>query len=173
MILAALALALLAPPAAFDAPAEDAARDPGRARNEQAIELVLDAIRVVETGGEPNAGRDATGDGGRSIGPYQIQRAYWIDSGVAGRWEDCRDAEYARRVVKAYWQRYCPRALAEADLEVLARVHNGGLSGHRKTSTLGYWRKVELELAQMQSRAVARVESARARGARRPVATVR
>ena len=170
MILAALALALLAP-ATLAGPAEGADRSP--ARDDPAIELVLDAIRVVETGGEPNGGRDATGDRGRSIGPYQIQRAYWIDSGVAGRWEDCRDVEYARRVVKAYWQRYCPRALAQADLEVLARVHNGGLSGHRKAGTLGYWRKVELELEQMQLRALARADGARAPAVRRPVATVR
>lgn len=112
-----------------------------------AVETLLEAIRVVETGGEPNGGRDATGDGGRSIGPYQIQHAYWLDSGVAGRYQECRDPEYARRVVRAYWGRYCPEALDRADFEVLARIHNGGARGARKESTLAFWSKVERELA--------------------------
>jgi hypothetical protein len=111
------------------------------------VEPLLDAIRLVETGSEPNGGRDAIGDEGRSIGPYQIQRAYWLDSGVAGRYESCRDPEYARRVVRAYWRRYCPDALDRGDYEVLARVHNGGARGHRKEYTLPYWSKVERELA--------------------------
>ena len=129
-------------------------------QREDPIEPILDAIRVVETGGEPNEGRDAVGDGGRSIGPFQIQRAYWYDSGVEGRWEDCRDNEYARRVVRAYWLRYCPRAYERADAQVLARIHNGGSTGHRKTSTLSYWRRVEGELSRARARAE-RVAAAR------------
>jgi len=104
---------------------------------------LLDAIRHVETGGERNGGRDAIGDNGRSIGPYQIGRAYWLDSRVPGSWDDCRDTAYAERVMAAYWARYCPAALSANDMETLARVHNGGPSGHRKQATTGYWRKVK------------------------------
>jgi len=104
---------------------------------------LLDAIRQVETGGEKNGGRDAIGDNGKSIGPYQIGRAYWLDSRVPGEWSDCCDAAYAERVILAYWTRYCPAALRANDMETLARIHNGGPTGHRKQATMVYWRKVK------------------------------
>lgn len=104
----------------------------------------LDAIRQVESGGNVNA----VGDGGRSIGPYQIQRAYWLDSRVPGHYEQVRDTAYAERVVIAYWRRYEPDALRRGDAETLARLHNGG-PGWRKhrAATDGYWRKVRKQLA--------------------------
>jgi hypothetical protein len=115
------------------------------------LDEILAAIRSVETGGEPRGGRDARGDGGRALGPYQIHRAYWLDAGVPGRYEDCRDERYARRVVLAYFERWCPTALARCDAEVLARVHNGGPGGRSKTSTLPYWRRVKVRLEEARS----------------------
>src|SRR6185295_1043862 len=103
---------------------------------------ILAAIRAVESGGSPDGGRGALGDRGEAVGPYQIHRAYWEDARVAGVHSDCRDPEYARGVVLAYWKRYCARALETRDAEVLARVHNGGPSGAAKTSTIPFWRKV-------------------------------
>lgn len=104
---------------------------------------LLDAIRQVESGGNVNA----VGDGGRSIGPYQIQRAYWLDSRVPGRYEQVRDREYAERVVVAYWRRYEPGALRRGDWETLARCHNGGCGWRRNTkATDGYWRRVRREM---------------------------
>ena len=116
------------------------------ARPPYSLEEILDAIRMVETGGQPDGGRPATGDGGRAIGPYQIHREHWLDSRVPGRYEDCRDPLYSRRVVIAYWQRWCPDALARCDAEVLARVHNGGPRGHEKTGTRPYWERVRVRL---------------------------
>jgi hypothetical protein len=107
---------------------------------------ILDAIRVVETRGTPEAARDKGGDGGRAIGPFQIHWAYWKDAGLPGKYEDCRDMDYARRVVLAYWRRYCPQALADHDAEVLARTHNGGPAGAKHDSTLPFWKKVRREL---------------------------
>jgi hypothetical protein len=117
------------------------------------LEELLAALRLVETGGLKHEGRHATGDGGKALGPYQIHRAYWKDSGLAGSHEDCRDPAYAREVVQAYWRRYCPRELAEGNLEVLARVHNGGPEGHKKSATLRFWRKVEAELQKARAKA--------------------
>jgi hypothetical protein len=108
---------------------------------------VLDALQVVETGGERDGGRDALGDGGRSLGPLQISRAYWLDAGQPGRYEDCRDASYARTVAIAYWERWCPEALMPIDAETLARVHNGGPRGMQKPATRAFWRKVSAVLA--------------------------
>lgn len=103
------------------------------------LRQTLDAIRTVETGGGVS-----DGDGGRAVGPYQIWRCYWQDSGVAGEYEQCREREYAERVVVAYMQRYCPQAIAgaEVDAETIARTHVGGPKGATKDATLPYWRRV-------------------------------
>lgn len=112
-----------------------------KARGES-LKPLFDAIRQVESGGRC----DLVGDGGRSVGPYQIQRSYWRDSGVPGNYQDVRDRAYAERVMVGYWKRYCPGALLTHDLRVLARVHNGGPLGHRKPSTLRYWEHVRREI---------------------------
>lgn len=106
---------------------------------------LFDAIRSVETGGHSNPSA-AVGDRGRSIGPYQIQRPYWIDSGVPGRYEQVRSQAYAERVMLGYWKRHCPAALARGDYEAMARTHNGGRTGPRKPATLKYWKSVSRAL---------------------------
>lgn len=111
------------------------------------LEKLIKAIETVESNGRD----DATGDGGRAAGRYQIWRAYWQDAvehcpEIGGSYEDVRDRAYGRRVVVAYLLRYCPSAVAEADLERCARVHNGGPRGHKRRATLPYWRKVEAVL---------------------------
>jgi hypothetical protein len=103
---------------------------------------LFDSIREVESGGDASR----VGDGGRSLGPYQIQWAYWKDSGVGGSYAQVRNPAYAERVMVAYWKRYCPQALANSDYQTLARIHNGGHSGARNPATMRYWRKVTLEL---------------------------
>lgn len=107
------------------------------------VRPLLDAIREVESGGRTG---EIIGDEGRSLGPYQIQRPYWQDSGVPGRYGDVRSIPYAEKVMLAYWQRYCPDALARGDYATLARIHNGGPRGHRNPATLRYWRKVSTAL---------------------------
>lgn len=110
---------------------------------------VLDAIRKVESGGESDP---PDGDGGRSIGPYQISLAYYRDACqqdntlLKGSYRDCRRREYAERVVEAYMKRWCPAAWAAMDAEVIARTHNGGPQGPKRSATLPYWRKVRAEL---------------------------
>lgn len=102
----------------------------------------FDALRTVETGGHPDPAR-AVGDNGRSIGPYQISRAYWLDSRVPGKWTDVRDRRYAERVIAAYMRRYCPIAWSRRDWQTLSRIHNGGPAGYRRRATLGYWSRVQ------------------------------
>lgn len=98
------------------------------------------ALHQVETSGRTGA---ILGDGGRALGPLQIHRAYWQDAGLAGRYEDCARLEYSIRVVDAYLRRFAPRAHAAGDCRTLARVHNGGPSGHRKAATIPYANKVQ------------------------------
>lgn len=105
----------------------------------------LDALRQVETGGQPNEGRDAVGDGGAALGPYQIHKNYWkdatdFDKSIGGKYEDVKDKAYAEKIVKAYLKRYLKSKITFQDA---ARVHNGGPKGHKKNATLEYWKKVK------------------------------
>ena len=106
----------------------------------------LYAIGTVESGHDDSA----IGDGGDSIGRYQIQHAYWLDaverSGLGGRYENVRDKDYAEKIMLAYFRRYAPEALGSGDWERLARIHNGGPTGHQRDSTLPYWNKVKAVL---------------------------
>ena len=88
------------------------------------------ALHIVESGG---AVGPILGDGGKALGPLQIHRAYFQDSRVPGRYEDCADLAYSRRVVSSYLQRYAPKAWAAGDCDLLARVHNGGPNALRAT----------------------------------------
>ena len=106
------------------------------------LRIFFNAIRQVETGGEPNDGRDTIGAAGE-IGPYQITYAYWLDSNVKGEWKLCKQKAYAEKVMLAYWKRYDHKALKNKDLEILARIHNGGPRGYEKESTIPYWEKVK------------------------------
>jgi len=100
----------------------------------------LTAMRAEESAGDDRA----VGDGGRSLGPYQISLAYWIDGGGDPEryLSDVWDAAECERVMVGYWRRYCRRALAEMDFKTLARTHNGGPHGAEKSATLIYWRKI-------------------------------
>jgi hypothetical protein len=68
------------------------------------------------------------------------------DKSLGGRYEDVADLRYAVLVVDAYMRRYAPAAYRRRDLQTMARVHNGGPSGHRKQSTLRYWSKLQVYL---------------------------
>jgi hypothetical protein len=102
------------------------------------------ALHQVESSGRTSG--LILGDNGKSRGPLQISRAYHKDSRVPGAYERVDDLLYARRVAQAYLKRYAPQAWVAGDWRVLCRVHNGGLTGHKKASTLPYLRKIEREM---------------------------
>ena len=115
------------------------------AESAEGVRLLLDAIRAEESRGDDRA----VGDGGASRGPYQIQRAYWADALEGSVWaasldydRDVWDARSCEIVIVRYWARYAPAALADEDLQVLARVHNGGPDGASEPETLDYWPRV-------------------------------
>ena len=101
------------------------------------------AVHTVETGGRVGP---ILGDGGRALGPLQIHRGCFKDSGVAGRYEDVTSLPVARAVMHGYLSRYAPGALASGDWATCARIWNGGPKGASKTATLAYWAKVEAKL---------------------------
>lgn len=117
------------------------------------IDRLLPALALVESCNNPNA----IGDRGNAIGIYQIHRAYWqdaveFDKTLGGSYNDCFNPEYARRVVCAYLKRYAP---ANATVEQLARIHNGGCNILKKQhskkakdksawdNTTKYWNKIK------------------------------
>ena len=105
------------------------------------LDDVFMAIRLAETGGHPDPA-NAVGDSGRSLGPYQVGRAYFQDAvehdpSLEGlEYEQVRDVEVARRVIYAYWSRYAAGPPWHA--EDLCRLHNGGPS---RRGTDAYWAK--------------------------------
>ena len=93
------------------------------------------ALHIVESGGGlgPIKGDFSAKTGFQALGPLQIHRGYWADSRVPGRYEDCADLAYSRRVVTAYLQRYAPKAWQTGDCDSLARIHNGGPNALKAT----------------------------------------
>lgn len=119
------------------------------------LDILLPALMIVESGGDPAA----IGDKGLAIGAYQIHRAYWTDGTeslkVQWPYSDAYRADRAAKVVRAYLLRY-GRAYErktgrKATLEVLARLHNGGPAGWKKHATVKYWKKVEKQIAVQKS----------------------
>ena len=120
------------------------------ASNTKVSDRFLDAVMMVESGGDPNA----VGDGGKAIGAFQIHRGYWkdavaFDKTLGGTYNDCFDPAYARRVVVAYMRRYAP---VGATMEDMARLHNGGCNIFKRKgskawdATTAYWNKVRKHL---------------------------
>jgi hypothetical protein len=106
-------------------------------------EIFWNALHQVESGGRH--GRilgDYVNGQPQALGPLQITRAFFSDASVPGAYHQVQDLAYARRVATAYYMRYAPEAYRQGNMEVLARIHNGGPMGHRKASTLAYSRRL-------------------------------
>jgi hypothetical protein len=103
------------------------------------------AINYVEAGGR--SGKiSGYNDAGKALGPMQLHRDYWKDSGVQGSYSQCTNYAYSCRVMEGYFLRYCAYAYTHRDWETCARVHNGGPNGAKHSDTLAYWCKVRKHL---------------------------
>lgn len=111
--------------------------------NAQSWDQYIKALHQVETSGRLGA---IKGDNGRSLGGLQVSYAYWLDSGVEGKYYDVIDLTYAAKVVYFYALRYEPRALKNKDYSVLSKLHNGGPNWRNKKSTNKFWAKIKREL---------------------------
>lgn len=106
------------------------------------VREILDAMRKQETRGEKNPDA-AVGDNGDSIGAYQIQYAYWKDAVEKNPhlkergYEAVKDREYAEQIIIAYMTRYAP----DWKPQTILRIHNAGPNGHKKKSSVKYWRE--------------------------------
>ena len=90
-------------------------------------------------------------NGRKSYGRLQIQSGYLRDSGLSYTLEQVRTSkEISYKVAKAYLEKYAriyeslpENAGKRATVEVLARIHNGGPNGWRRSSTIAYLGKVK------------------------------
>lgn len=109
--------------------------------------LILALIAV-----ESNGNDLAIGDGGLAYGALQIHACYVADANEFAKedWthEDAFDREEAIKIFMAYMDRYATekRLGRRVTIEDIARIHNGGPNGYKKSSTDDYWRKVKAEL---------------------------
>jgi hypothetical protein len=116
---------------------------------EKTYDDLIHAIHMVEASGRMNP---PDGDQGQAIGPFQIHRAYWqdavvYDKSLGGTYQDCRNYQYARKIVDAYFRRYGMNYIEQRDWKALARIHNGGgPNGATNPNTLVYWEKVKKHL---------------------------
>ena len=108
-------------------------------------EKLINSIHKVESGGSYS--QKIIGDNGLAIGPFQIHKNCWIDATefdktIGGKYSDCFDYNYSKKIVLAYLKRY-GKNLSEIEM---ARVWNGGPSGHKKSATLAYADKIKKNL---------------------------
>ena len=118
---------------------------------------LLDAIKVVESGGDA----EAVGDGGKSISAYQITHQFYTDAVEFDRslrkyrYNQVKTDYIARLVIRAYFRRYATekrigRKVTDVDR---MRIFNGGPNGYKfqyeaKEKRLkAYVAKVKKELA--------------------------
>ena len=126
----------------------------------QPTELEFAAIQKVETGGVSDP-RYAVGDGGRSIGPYQITYSYYLaaleyDQSLPPYITLRGPYSYynGQRVMRAYSCRYTnqSRLGRKPTFEDFARNHKGGPNGYKKSSTIGYYNKVKATLGKLSGK---------------------
>lgn len=103
------------------------------------------ALITIESGGNDFA----IGDDGKAYGCLQMHAAYVQDAAEhAGKeWihEDAFQRDVAIQIFMAYMDRYATaeRLGHEPTIEDIARIHNGGPDGYKKSSTDKYWEKVK------------------------------
>jgi hypothetical protein len=102
---------------------------------------LMDAIRIVESGGRDRA----VGDFGRSVGPYQCGRAAWIEACEYGgvRWSYdklVRSRPHAAQVVRWYAARYGATTPKE-----ISKCWNVGPRWRTRARVAGekYWQRVK------------------------------
>ena len=114
-------------------------------------EKLLDAIEIVES----NCNANAIGDKGNAVGSFQIWKIYVDDvNRIIGKkkytYDDRYDRKKSREMTRIYLEHYGKRyeriTKKEATSEIYARIHNGGLNGWKKDSTIKYWKKVKKHL---------------------------
>jgi len=78
----------------------------------------------------------------RDICVQDVNRIY----GTSYTMHDAYNLEKSKEIAILYLSYWGPKAKNNPDYETLSRIWNGGPNGHKKKSTLKYWKKVKKEL---------------------------
>lgn len=124
--------------------------------NAQDFNAFIKAVHMVESSGRTGAIQgdyDAKTKQYKALGPLQVQYGAWLDATrydrtIGGRYSDCVNLEYSKKIFRAYLKLYANQAYKHKDWRMCARIWNGGPQGHTKIKTNQYWRKVQLVLLQ-------------------------
>jgi hypothetical protein len=113
--------------------------------------LIMILIAIESSGDD-----SAIGDNGLSYGCLQISSEYVQDanqqSGENWVHEDAFSRHKSVLIVEAYMARYATEARLghPPTIEDVARIHNGGPNGWRRSSTDVYWEKVKQIISREQ-----------------------
>ena len=120
------------------------------------IIALLPILCQVESGNNPAALGDYSSKTGeyRAVGVLQIWKIVVDDVNRIQKkevftYKDRSDRLKSLRMAEIYlthYGRYLEKKGVEVNMEVLARVFNGGPTGYKKKSTEKYWKKVKKEL---------------------------
>ncbi len=97
------------------------------------------AIIAVESGGNDLA----VGDGGRAIGAFQIHRGVVQDVNRIYKTQFTHSEMTNRIKARLVFENYLTIYGRGKSTEELARIWNGGPTGHKKSVTINYWQKVK------------------------------
>ena len=112
------------------------------------LAILISAIVAIESNGDPTA----RGDDNLAYGILQIHSAYAQDASEYAKqnWthEDAFNPTIANKMFVTYMARYATekRLGRNPTAEDIARIHNGGLYGYKRSATDPYWTKVKAEL---------------------------
>jgi len=114
---------------------------------------LLAALTAVESGGNAYA----VGDNGSAVGCLQITRPVVVDVnrvyGSRYKWpDDCYDKMRSQEIATLYLHHYLAKAPVPKTAENAARIWNGGPTGYKKPRTCIYWRKVNIQLKQQETK---------------------
>lgn len=107
---------------------------------------LLDAIATVESSNQATV----VGDGGKSVGMYQLGKLYIDDVnniyGTTYKYSDRLNPAISREITAKYLTHYgkvyTRKTGKKPTAEVYARIHNGGPGGYKKKATIKYWSKI-------------------------------
>jgi len=111
------------------------------------IVALIPLLMQIESNHNPNA----IGDNGTAFGILQIReiyikdvnRIYGTNFKVSDAYNVEKSIEITTLYLKHYGKRYEKLTGNTANMEILARIHNGGPNGFKKSATLPYLRKLK------------------------------
>jgi len=111
----------------------------------------IDKLIVALISVESNGKLDAIGDNGKALGQLQIWEIYLKDtkrfSKIKYNHKDMfgyyESIETTITYLTHYGKHYEKKTGKVATLEILAKIHNGGPNGYKKSGTNKYWEKVK------------------------------